>query len=253
MKEDKINGYQLSRIWFDWCFENPEKISPIHSALYFFCIEHCNRLGWKDKFGLPTTMAMEAIGIKSYNTYIKTFNDLIIFGFITLFEKSKNQYSANIIALSKYNKALDKALDKALIKHVTKQHESTGESISSIDKPLTINKEPLTTYSDYINIFNLVTGKTARGCKPSKTQFQARVKEGWKLEDFKKAIENACKDDYHISTGKKHLTLEFFTRSDKLDKFTQTIEIPVAKTPAQIGEDRMRAAAMQSGLYNQQS
>jgi hypothetical protein len=132
-----MNSYELSRNWFDWSFENPEKINPNHSALYFFTIEHCNRLGWKEKFGLPTTMAKESIGIRSYNTYIKTLNDLVDFGFIKLIEKSKNQYSSNIIALSNFNKATDKALDKALIKHATKQ----GESISSIDKQETINKE----------------------------------------------------------------------------------------------------------------
>ena len=66
-----INGYSLSRSWFNFCFENPEKIRPNHTALYFFIIEHCNRLGWKAKFGLPTTMTMEAIGIRSYNTYKK--------------------------------------------------------------------------------------------------------------------------------------------------------------------------------------
>jgi hypothetical protein len=137
----KMNGYELSRTWFDWCFINPEKINSNHSALYFFCIEHCNRLGWKEKFGLPTTMAKEAIGIKSYNTYIKTLNDLIEWKFIILVQKSINQYSSNIIALSKFNKALDKALDKALIKHSTKQGESIGESISSIDKQETINNE----------------------------------------------------------------------------------------------------------------
>lgn len=134
-----MNSYELSRNWFDWSFENPEKINPNHSALYFFTIEHCNRLGWKEKFGLPTTMAKESIGIRSYNTYIKTLNDLVDFGFIKLIEKSKNQYSSNIIALSNFNKATDKALDKAMIKHATKQ----GESISSIDKQETINKETI--------------------------------------------------------------------------------------------------------------
>jgi len=132
-----MNSYELSRNWFDWSFENPEKINPNHSALYFFIIEHCNRLGWKEKFGLPTTMAKESIGIRSYNTYIKTLNDLVDFGFIKFIEKSKNQYSSNIIALSNFNKATDKALDKAMIKHATKQ----GESISSINKQETINKE----------------------------------------------------------------------------------------------------------------
>lgn len=134
------NIYDLSRSWFNFCFEQPEKISPNHTALYFFCIEHCNRLGWKEKFGLPTTMAKEAIGIRSYNTYKKTLDDLVEFGFITMVELSKNQYSSNIIALSNFDKAPDKApdkaLDKAMIKHVTKQGESTRQSIDSIDKQL---------------------------------------------------------------------------------------------------------------------
>lgn len=125
--------YNLSRYFFNWCFENPEKVNPNFIALYFFCIEHCNRLGWKEKFGLPTTMAKEAIGIKSYNTYKKTLDDLVKFGFIEMIELSKNQYSSNIIALSKKEKALDKALDKALMKHTSKQSESTHQSIDSID------------------------------------------------------------------------------------------------------------------------
>lgn len=154
MKAKKdINGYSLSRSWFDFCFENPEKIRPNHTALYFFIIEHCNRLGWKKKFGLPTTMTMEAIGIRSYNTYRNTLDDLISFGFIVMIEKSKNQYSSNIVALSNFDKALDGALDKAIVKKegcsikksestIQSTIQSTGESIDSINKP--INQEPLT-------------------------------------------------------------------------------------------------------------
>ncbi len=126
---DGMNSYELSRNWFDFCFENPDLISPNHTALYFFCIEHCTRLGWKEKFGLPMEMAKEAIGIKNYRTYSKAFNDLIEFGFIELIQKSKNQYSSNIIAIVKnakaHTKATTKALDKALIKHSQKQSQST--------------------------------------------------------------------------------------------------------------------------------
>ena len=86
-----MNSYELSRKWFDWCFENPEKISPNHSAMYFFIIEHCNRLGWKSKFGLPMEMTKDAIGMKNYRTYTKTFNDLVEWGFIDVVQKSKNQ------------------------------------------------------------------------------------------------------------------------------------------------------------------
>lgn len=146
-----MSGYELSRIFIDFSFENPTIIKPNHYALYFFSIEHCNRLGWKEKFGLPTTMTMEAIGIRSYNTYIKTLNELVDYGFFELIERSKNQYSSNVIALSKNDKALDKALDKAFIKHDTKHIpkqsestvQSTGESISSIDKQLTNKPETI--------------------------------------------------------------------------------------------------------------
>jgi len=134
---NKPSGYKFTRDWFDFSFENTEKIKPRHGVLYFFAIEQCNRLGWKKKFGFPADMAMEATGIRSYNTYSQTLKDLIAWGFITLIEKSNNQYSANIIALSNFDKAIGKALDKALITHNVKQ----DESIDSIDKP--INNKPI--------------------------------------------------------------------------------------------------------------
>lgn len=132
-----MNSYELSRNWFDWCFDNPEKVKPIHSALFFFAIEHCNRLGWKDKFGFPSQMVMEALGVKNWRTYSKALNDLVNFGFIEMVEISKNQYSSNIIAIVKNTKAPTKALDKALQKHSTKQ----GQSTVSIDKQY--NKESI--------------------------------------------------------------------------------------------------------------
>lgn len=144
-----INGYQLSRSWFDFCFENPEKISPNHSAIYFFAIEHCNRLGWKDKFGFPTQMTMEAIGIKKHQTYIKYFNDLVDWGFLKLVQRSSNQYSANIISLKSARPKTGKAMDKAFIDHAAKQIESNGQSNGQSDGPIDkqrtnnqLNKEP---------------------------------------------------------------------------------------------------------------
>lgn len=185
-----MNGYELSRNWFDWCFENPEKISPSHSALYFFCIEHCNRLGWKEKFGLPTTMAKEAIGIRSYNTYIKTLNELVEFGFIKMIEKSKNQFSSNIIALSNFDKAVNKALDKALIKHKIKQRES----IDSIDKQETTKPEnkitilhPLQIYinDNFEFITKMKKQMTYENCESLVSQFDKN-----KIVDILQSMEN---------------------------------------------------------------
>ncbi len=135
-----MNSYDLSRAWFNFCFDNPEKIRPIHTAIYMFSIEHCNRLGWKEKFGFPSQMVMEAIGVKNWRTYSKALADLVEWKFIIMIETSKNQYSSNIIAIVKNTKAPTKALDKALQKHSTKQ----GQSTVSIDKQETIeqlNKE----------------------------------------------------------------------------------------------------------------
>ena len=166
-----MDVFKLSRQWFDWSFENPELIKPNHTALYFFIIEQCNRLGWKEKFGLPTTMAKEAIGIKSYNTYIETLNDLVVWGFITMIEKSKNQYSSNIVALSNFDKAHNKALDKALIKHASKQSESTGESISSIDIQETIEQETINNSTS----LSPAIASTSSPAKPTKFDFKAEL------------------------------------------------------------------------------
>jgi len=146
-----MDYYKLHRDFWDFCFENPEKIKPNHCALYCFVVEHCNRLGWKPKFGLPTTMAKDAIGIRSYTTYIQTLNDLVDFGFIILHEKSKNQYSSNIVGLLNFDKALDKALDKAFINHASKQVESTQKSTDSIIIPINNNTKDNNTNIAFCN------------------------------------------------------------------------------------------------------
>lgn len=167
-----MNSYDLSRSFFNWCFENPEKVSPNSVALYFFCIEHCNRLGWKEKFGLPTTMAKEAIGIGSYNTYIKALNELVDFGFIKLIEKSKNQHSSNIVALLRINKASNKALDKALIKHASKQHESS----SSIDKQETKEQETKIDFSLFWAVYPRKEGKKKSAEKWNRLKIETQQK-----------------------------------------------------------------------------
>lgn len=143
---NKLTGYELSRQIFDFSFDNPEKIRPPHMAIYFFAIEHCNRLGWKEKFGFPTQMAMEAVGIKNWRTYNSAFSDLVEWGFINLIEKSKNQYSSCVISLcKKYNsneEASTKSLDKALQKHGQKQSNSTVVIDKQLNKEQE-NKEPL--------------------------------------------------------------------------------------------------------------
>ncbi|MFV8226219.1 hypothetical protein [Christiangramia aquimixticola] len=125
-----MTGYEITRKWFDFSFDNPDKVKPRHTALYLYSADLCNRLGWKRKFGLPTATTMEATGIGNYNTYKKTFDDLVDWGFIELILKSKNQHSSNVIALCKNAEAKNKALDKAVM--------NQSRSTVGIDKPQTL-------------------------------------------------------------------------------------------------------------------
>ena len=234
---EKLTSYELSRNWFDWCFENPERISPNHTAMYFFIIEHCNRLGWKAKFGLPSTMVKDAIGIKSYNTYIKTLNDLVEWDFVKIIEKSKNQYSSNIVALSKNVKATNKALDKALIKHVTKQSESTVQSNSSIDKPINnkpINNKPfIPSIDEFLFYASTIPGFESKheSLKYSLTvKFEAWRDDGWKdgngksITNWKNKLKNtiihlkAMNDGTTKTTGRT-------TAQDRMDELLRRSSI----------------------------
>lgn len=194
-----MNSYELSRTWFDWCFENPEKISPNHSAMYFFIIEHCNRLGWKSKFGLPMEMTKDAIGIKNYRTYTKTFNDLVEWGFIEVVQKSKNQYSSCIIAIVKNTKARAKALDKAMQTHSQKQ----GESIVCIDKPNN-NKTIEQINNIYpFDIFWNDYGKKEDRSKCEKKYYSLKVSE---IEKIKEVLPNYIKSKPDTQFRKNPLT-----------------------------------------------
>lgn len=147
MTENKLDYFKLMRDFWDFAFENPELIKPNHCALYAFTVEHCNRLGWKLKFGLPASMVLDAIGLKSYSVYKKTFDELVNFGFIEVLEYSRNQHSSNIVALKENSKANYKAYSKAHSKAHSKANESTLESTfqSTLQSTVSIDK-PITSY-----------------------------------------------------------------------------------------------------------
>ena len=45
--------FKLYRYFWDFAFSNPELIRANYCAVFSFSIEHCYRLGWKEKFGFP--------------------------------------------------------------------------------------------------------------------------------------------------------------------------------------------------------
>ena len=182
-----MNSYELSRNFIDYSFENPEKIKSIHYAIFFFTIEHCNRLGWKEKFGLPSQMVMEAIGVKNWRTYSAGLNDLVDFGFIKMIEISKNQYSSNIVAIVNFTKADTKALDKALSNHLQKHSQKQGQSIVSIDKQLNNQQQTIEQLNnDFLETDNKIDFDFFWNLYDKKVGDLKKCKKKWDGFDFEK-------------------------------------------------------------------
>jgi hypothetical protein len=181
-----MDYFNIMRNFWDYCFENPDKIRPIHIAVYCFAVEHCNRLGWKERFGFPTMMVCEAIGIKSVTTYSKALDELEKMKLIKVVEKSKNQWSANVIALSIFDKANNKALDKARGKHVSKHMESTPIGTVSIIRPNTSKQVDKKEPSHFLN-------SILKDYPEIKPEFQIRGKGLVEVNTLKSIILNLCK------------------------------------------------------------
>ena len=134
-------GYSLTRDWFNFAANNYGKVSPTDGILFLYIVDLCNRLNWKPQFGIPTTGAMEAIGVKSWRAYNKALHNLIEFGFIRMVQPSTNQYTANIIAID--NKSVAPSEAEALALTIAQQEHGQQQcsNTADIDKPKNLEPE----------------------------------------------------------------------------------------------------------------
>jgi len=108
-----------------------------------------------------------------------------------------------------YHEKLRKNLDSASKIPQSKVKESKVDKTKDID------------YVKLVEYFNKITGKKTKVVPDKvKDQFSSRIKEGFSKEDIMDAIKNCFNDPYHIETNHKHLTLEFISRSAKLEKYS---------------------------------
>jgi uncharacterized phage protein (TIGR02220 family) len=72
--------------------------------------------------------------------------------------------------------------------------------------------------------FNNLTGKKTKVVsEKAKRQIKARLKEGYTKQDLWNAIVNCFNDPYH-KENPKYLTLEFISRSDKMEKYCENLK-----------------------------
>jgi hypothetical protein len=188
-----MNGYDLSKAWFEWCHSTKEKYSTNHAALYFYLIELCNSLNWKASFGLPTVNTMQILSIKKHKTYYDTLQDLCSWGFVEIIEKAKNQHQSTLICLCQKGKSTVKAREKH------------GKSRAYIDKPIKTNKNNIPTINEVILYF---------------------TEKGYKKESAETAYNYYNSNDWNDSRGKKVLNWKqkmiavWFKDENKIQKRT---------------------------------
>lgn len=220
-----MNGYNLLRNWYNFKFENPSKVKAIHSDMYCYLIDLWNRLGQKNEFGLPTSVTMEALQIGSFNTYKKTFDDLVNFGFIILIKESKNQYQSRIIAISKNDEATDKALDKAHIK-------ATDKALDTIIKQRTNNNKQDNNKeinNNFIEWFNKMINKHLQRQGKFKclnttdiNNLKKLKKENYEPADWEKAFISMSKNNWVIEQNMCNPS--HFLRPDNFQRYVNQFE-----------------------------
>lgn len=243
-----MNGYNLTRKWYNYKFENPDRVKARHSDMFFYIVDLWNRLGQKEKFGLPTSITMEVLGIGSYNTYKKTLQDLIDFGFIKEISKSVNQHQSRIIALSKFDEALDEAHNKAPDKALDKAHNKAPDSIieqynnetkeqsknareekNSTDK--ISEKEFLTLWAEIRESYDKKPSYFKKLNFYEKQKFE-KLKDEYDEEEFKEAITGLFMQKNMFESNRvrpNHFLENFDTYRDCFHNKTQLFENPKPK------------------------
>lgn len=110
-----MSGYELSRQWFDFVFENPEKTSTAQTALYMWLIEANNRKGFSEKFVFNTQDAIDYTGIRNRKTIWIALNELVENGFVTIVNKAKNQQELTVLSIINNKVESNGCLDRALV------------------------------------------------------------------------------------------------------------------------------------------
>lgn len=152
-----MNGYQLTRRWFNFAFENSEaKVQ--HTALYCWMVELNNRLGWKEEFTINTQFTMEGLSIGNKNTYLDALKDLEKWGFIKTIRPSINQNYGRVVSLrcGDFATADTTAMDTALIQQSDDNDEGGVPIVKQVNNETIKQKKQGLDFSKYEELSQLV-------------------------------------------------------------------------------------------------
>jgi hypothetical protein len=216
-----MNGYKLTREWFEFSCQNIDKVNSNHTAMYLYLVDSFNFNKWPDMLGVPTEWTMQKLGIKNYKTYKKTFDDLILFKKIELVQKSTNNHTSNIIRLIEVVKNT---------KATTKAHTNSGTKATTKE-----STNPLLTY---INI-ETINNKTLKLINENATLLEEC------LEDWIKEYNKQNKVDVDFDKLKTLWNTSFYkTKVPKVDTITERRKKAVNAVLRIYGKEKIRDAIL---------
>jgi uncharacterized phage protein (TIGR02220 family) len=110
------------------------------------------------------------------------------------------------------------------------QQNSTNPTVSdsvsvSVNDSVINNKADKIDFDALILFINKTFGRSFKKVSPTvKSKYNARLKEGFTKEDFKTAMTNCSKLQFHIDNNFQYCTPEYFSRSEVIDKYSNVTE-----------------------------
>ena len=114
--------------------------------------------------------------------------------------------------------------------NVKSQTTNTDSTKTNNTKYISYKKE----YNSLLTEFNTIVNASYKGSEKVYKQFEARLKEGYTLEEILKATKSASNDTYLMGENdshKRYLTPEYILRANKLDQWLNANPVNEVKRP----------------------
>lgn len=83
-----------------------------------------------------------------------------------------------------------------------------------------INKVNSNSYKDILDLFNTIFDKKSRVISKKVATRYNEILKYFTIDDIKSAMQNAKDDEFHTDTNYKYCTIEYFSRIEQIDKWT---------------------------------
>jgi len=155
---------------------------------------------------------MESIGLLSSNNG-ETFNKQLL-NFSEKFEIKKEKNRNRVAQWRENQKSKESVTHYEHVRNAPKVKESKVKESNSVTASPLVVVESLELL---VQEFNKVKKSEYKATDKLKPKWLAIKKQGYTIENVLTALKNAMESDFHKQNNHKHLSVEFFTRTDKLD------------------------------------